>query len=98
MHVVDASTATKPVFLNTWFFALVKSAFNKVTGSKFSSTVPKKDGNSVDGPEKDLSDDDGVSSDSGSKSGYSTPGENGAAKRLPTSKAGGARRKNVRRK
>ncbi|KAF9534238.1 hypothetical protein CPB83DRAFT_843909 [Crepidotus variabilis] len=100
-HLIDASTAIKPAFLNTWFFALVKASFHKATGSKFvagNSDSKKDDEVNGDLPEVDSEGD--ASSDGASKSGYSTPkdGENGNVKRVATSKAGGARRKNVKRR
>ncbi|KAJ7276484.1 DnaJ domain-containing protein [Mycena haematopus] len=48
MHILNKSTATKPAFLNTWFFALVKSlyhnAVDRVTGPPKERMSPEPEG------------------------------------------------------
>lgn len=100
MHLIDASTAVKPAVANTWFVALLRSLFNKVTGNKFADKAAPA-ATEENGSAPDVETD--ASSTTGSEapgSGYSTP-KNGEEKvRIggPTSKAGGMRRKNVRKR
>ncbi|PPQ94014.1 hypothetical protein CVT25_009862, partial [Psilocybe cyanescens] len=102
MHLIDASTAVKPTASNTWFLALLKSLFSKVTGGKFAAnaTPASTEAKKENGTAPDIDTD--ASSTTGSEapgSGYSTP-KNGEEKVHigPTSKAGGMRRKNVRKR
>ncbi|KAH9482729.1 putative J domain-containing protein C2E1P5.03 [Psilocybe cubensis] len=101
MHLIDASTAVKPSIANTWFIVLLRSLLNKLTGGRLldkATAVPAPVGENGSAPDIDTD----ASSTTGSEapSGYSTP-KNGEEKvRIggPTSKAGGMRRKNVRKR
>lgn len=110
MHLIDASTAHKPAISSTWFIALLKVVFHKLTAGKFaaSSSVDPgveplgDDDQKGNGSAAELENDD-TSSNTGSDapgSGYSTPknGDEARVKIAPTSKAGGMRRKNVRKR
>ncbi|KAJ7179053.1 DnaJ domain-containing protein [Mycena filopes] len=85
MHLLDASTATRPAFSNTWFIALVKSYYHKAVDR----VSPSKERGS---PEPE--DDDDESSTTASEapgSGTATPKEGRAA-------ASGGKRKKATRK
>lgn len=89
MHLLDASSATYPVFTNTWPFAVARLAFVKVTG--------KGPGASTSAAHETSDDEDSsVSGSDAPGSGASTPNRengNGKAVRVPTVMAGGKRRK-----
>jgi len=96
MHPVDSSTAVPPSFYRTWFIILILSAYQSV--------LDKTNGKSAEvQPEKEFETDDGYdSSATGSEqpgSGTVTPREiaNGGI-RKPAIKAGGKRRKAVRKR
>ncbi|KAF8974481.1 DnaJ domain-containing protein [Flammula alnicola] len=110
MHLIDSSTAIKPTISNTWFLALLKSSFRRLTGktsgdeplpeTPSAASAPKTQNDSA--PDVDSDDNSSTTGSEAPGSGTSTPrrGEEakGAARLGPTSKAGGMRRKNVRRK
>ena len=92
MHLLHPSTVDYPTLSNTWFLALVKSLFRKVTGS--GNNAPE-----IEGQERaEVDEDDDRSSVADSESGVSSVGSTGKAVRAPTAKAGGRRRKNAPRK
>jgi len=98
LHLVDASSATMPAITNTWFISLVKFVLWKAFGIKSSSEKDHRQREDSDSEEynsgtstpKSGDEADGVSTNVSSRTG-------GGAKKLPTGKAGGMRRKNVRR-
>ena len=96
LHLVDASSATRPAITNTWFISIVKFVLWKAFGFKSSS---EKD----DLQREDSDSEEHHSGTSTPKSGDETDGattnvQSRGAKKLPTGKAGGMRRKNVRRR
>ncbi|KAJ7368388.1 DnaJ domain-containing protein [Mycena albidolilacea] len=52
MHLLDKSTAPRPAFTNTWFFALVRSLYqnvvDRVTGASKERTSPEPEGDDDD--------------------------------------------------
>lgn len=96
MHPVDSSTAVLPSVYRTWFIILVLSAYQSVLDKTKGRTAEVQ-------PEKEFETDDGYdSSATGSEqpgSGTVTPREstNGGI-RKPAVKAGGKRRKAVRKR
>lgn len=110
MHLIDASTAHKPAITSTWFIALLKFFFHKLTGGKLASSgsadhnvAPSGDDDTKQNGSADEPENDDTSSNAGSDapgSGYSTPknGDEARVKIAPTSKAGGMRRKNVKKR
>ncbi|KAJ3778764.1 DnaJ-domain-containing protein [Lentinula raphanica] len=94
MHPVDSSDVVPPTIRGTWFITLVLSVYNKVRGT---STVEAQ----LTGDEHELDDgyDSTVTSSEKTGSGTVTPleGSNGA-NRKPATKAGGKRRKAVRKR
>jgi DnaJ family protein C protein 1 len=51
MHLLDASTATRPKFTNTWFIALVKSLYQKLVARAMSSPKDTESSAEEDGNE-----------------------------------------------
>jgi len=93
MIPISASTATIPSIGHTWFISLIKGLYHKVVSR--STQAPDVD----DAPGQDDAESDGGSSSSTSEyiaSGTITPSETGKARIMPTTKAGGRRRKAVR--
>lgn len=89
---LDESVATAPALKNTWFVALVRSLVQKVTGK---TSAAATDGDETLDDESELD------------SGVSTPNSEGSAatgsgprktRASATTKAGGARRKAVKRR
>lgn len=103
MHLIDASTAIRPSITNTWFISLIRSIFHKVTGKKYDTSSDSYDAKSSQNgtaPDIDVDDASSVSSEA-TGSGYSTPSKRGDEAKVrvaPTVKAGGMRRKNVRKR
>ncbi|TFK43440.1 DnaJ domain-containing protein [Crucibulum laeve] len=89
MHLIDSSTAVQPTIGNTWFCVLVKSLFRKALGSKSKDTLENVDGT--------IEDSDDASSTTGSEA-TGTGTDSSKAARVPTVKAGGKRRKAVKRR
>ncbi|KIK68051.1 hypothetical protein GYMLUDRAFT_806096 [Collybiopsis luxurians FD-317 M1] len=94
MHPVDSSTAVPPSLYRTWFIALVVSTYHLLTKqNKGKSEVP---------PMEDYELDDGYDSTTTTSdqtgSGASTPQEGVIGNRKPATKAGGKRRKAVRKR
>jgi len=106
MHLLDASTAIKPTVGNTWFLNLSKSFISKVSGGRIGANVnvavPDYDEKHT-APDVDSDDTSSATgSDAPTASGRSTPKNSGddvkAVKLGPTTKAGGMRRKNNKRR
>ena len=104
MHLIDASTAGLPQLTNTWFLALIKGLYHKVAGKKSledfpeSPVVASDSKRQTSAPDND-SDDGSSTTGSEAPNGATRNGEaKGTARLGPTTKAGGMRRKNVRRK
>jgi len=101
MHLIDASTATVPALTNTWVFTLLKSLYSKLTRD---DAPPSNGGNANDDTQPALLKEkrpapDNDSDDAASTTGSEAPGDEKKTRVLgPTVKAGGMRRKNVRRK
>ncbi|KXN89664.1 hypothetical protein AN958_05531 [Leucoagaricus sp. SymC.cos] len=105
LHPVNSSTATCPSITNTWFIALVRHLFAKVTGKKEKSEETLDQPYEVDTPDNEDSDDTSSIATSGStKSGTITPqidndkGSSLGSRGLPVEKAGGKRRKVTKRR
>lgn len=93
MIPLSASTAIPPLVGNTWFIGLIKSLYLKVVNGA------KKAPDADDAPGQDDAESDSESSTTTSEyiaSGTATPSETGKARIIPTTKAGGRRRKAVR--
>jgi len=101
LHAVDASSAPQPAITNTWFISLVKIILRKSFGSfiKFSS-----EDQPIAHDQKEDSDFEEHASDTSTPQsgeegiGASTDVQTRTGKKLPAGKAGGMRRKNVRRR
>jgi len=93
LDVLDSTAATKPTLSNTWFILLIRSLVQKVLPRPSTSEANNED------EKAELDSDDGdVSSTTASESpasGTSTPRDDLGA-RLRTEKAGGKRRKVIR--
>lgn len=97
MHLIDASTANKPAITNTWVFTLFKALLSKIPGVSKSVGADHPAQNASSAPDVD-SDDGSSASDAAPGSGRSTPKNGSNGERIPTAKAGGMRRKNVKRR
>ncbi|KAF9008974.1 DnaJ domain-containing protein, partial [Cyathus striatus] len=94
LHLVDSSTAINPTIGNTWFIGFLQSLFKKVT-SKGKEPEPHGDTE----PNVDSGDDaSSVTESEGPGSGAATPSEKEKAARTPATRAGGKRRKAVRKR
>ncbi|KAF9485276.1 DnaJ-domain-containing protein [Pholiota conissans] len=105
LHPIDSSTAIKPTLSNTWFLSLVKGLFYKVAGkvvgkASTHDSAPQTSSTSNGAVADTDSDEDSSTTGSDAPgSGTSTPQLGEKSGRLgPTSKAGGMRRKNIKRK
>jgi len=93
LHPVDSSTAIQPSIDNTWFIALVKYLFIKLTSKKEEDTKPYV----VDESESDDTSSIGTSGGTGSEA--NIPQENHGksdaltTRSLPVEKSGGGRRR-----
>ena len=95
LHPVDSSTATQPSIDNTWFIALVKYLFIKLTYKQEEDTKPYV----VDESESDDTSSIGASGGTGSEANIIQE-NNGKSdtlttRNLPVEKSGGRRRKKV---
>lgn len=102
MHLIDSSTAVRPVIRNTWFLALIQSVVKRFTGSKLShaekiSSAQNGGTTTNNDVGLDVDSDDGASSDA-PDSEASTSKNGGSKVKMPTIKAGGMRRKNLRKR
>ncbi|KAF8165267.1 DnaJ domain-containing protein [Crassisporium funariophilum] len=103
MHLIDSSTAILPTISNTWFIALCKSLFHRLTGQKGTHGAPPTPSTAAQpnggaGPDVDSDDASTTGSEAAGGSGKSTPRNGEDAKRGPAVKAGGMRRKAVRKR
>jgi len=100
MHLIDESTATRPALDGTWFIALIRSLVNRFTGSKLPHTekFSAQNGGATTTTKDDVKPD--VDSDDGTSSHDSEPSKLKKSERkvIPTVKAGGMRRKNLRKR
>jgi hypothetical protein len=104
MHLIDESTAIRPAINSTWFIALVLSLVNRFAGSRL-PRAEKEEYSSQNGGttatnidvKPNVDSDEGSSSDApGSEVSTSKKGESRV--KMPTVKAGGMRRKNLRKR
>jgi len=103
MHLIDESTAIRPAIGSTWFISLIRSFANRFTGSKLPHTEKSlaQNGGATtatttnEDVKLDVDSDDGTSSHDSEPSTLKK-GERKA--KIPTVKAGGMRRKNLRKR
>jgi DnaJ family protein C protein 1 len=106
MHLVDDSTAIRPAINSTWFIALFLSLVNRFTGPRLHHA--KKEGSSAqhggttttmtnNDVKPNVDSDDSTSSEA-PDSEASTSKKKGERVKMPTVKAGGMRRKNLRKR
>jgi len=103
-HLIDASTAVRPAISNTWFLARIQSLVSRFTGpkqphAKKESSVQNGGTTTNNDVGPDVDSDDGISSIAGSDTHDSealSSKKGGSKMNLPTVKAGGMRRKNLR--
>jgi len=100
MHLIDESTATRPALDSTWFVSLIRSLVNRFTGSKLPHTEisSAQNGGATTTTNGDVKPD--VDSDDGTSSHDSEPStlKKSERKLISTVKAGGMRRKNLRKR
>ena len=106
MHLIDESTAIRPAINSTWFIALFLSLVNRFAGSRLrraqkEGSSAQKGGTTTTTTNNDVKpnvdSDDGTSSDAlDSEASSSKKGESRV--KMPTVKAGGMRRKNLRKR
>lgn len=99
MHLIDESTAIRPALNSTWFIALILSLVNRFAGPRLPRAEKEEysarnGGTTSIDVKPNVDSDDGTSSDapdSEVKKGESRV-------KMPTVKAGGMRRKNLRKR
>ena len=107
MHLIDESTATRPAINSTWFIALILSLVNRFTGPRLARAEKEESSAQNRGTtttttlnndvKPNVDSDDGTSSDApDSEASTSKKGESRV--KMPTVKAGGMRRKNLRKR
>lgn len=100
MHLIDESMAIRPAINNTWFIALIRSVVNRFGGPKPPRAEKEKSlaQNGETTTNNDVKPD--VNSDDDTSSHDSEPSsKKGESKvKIPTVKAGGMRRKNLRKR
>ena len=102
MHLVDESTAIRPAIKSTWFIALILSVVNRFAGPR-QPHAEKEEYSAQNGGttnydvEPNVDNDDGTSSDA-PDSEASTSKKVESRVKMPTVKAGGMRRKNLRKR
>lgn len=105
MHPIDESTAIRPAINSTWFIALILSLMNRFAGprllraEKEEYSAQKHGGTSSTNIDvkPNVDSDEGTSSDAlDSEASTSKKGESRV--KMPTVKAGGMRRKNLRKR
>lgn len=105
LHLIDESTAIRPAINGTWFIALILSLVNRITGPRLPRTENEKfsaqNGETATTTNNDVKpnveSDDGTSSDAlDIEASTSKKGE--SRMKMPTVKAGGMRRKNLRKR
>ena len=104
MHLIDESTAVRPAINSTWFIALILSLLNRFAGPKLPRaekeeySAPKNGGTTTNIDVKpNVDSDDGTSSDAPDIEASTLKKGEGRVK-MPTVKAGGMRRKNLRKR
>ena len=101
MHLIDESTAIHPAINSTWFIALILSLLNRFTGSRLPH-AEKEESSAQNGEttnndvKPNVDSDGGTSSDAPDSEATSKKGESRV--KMPTVKAGGMRRKNLRKR
>jgi len=100
MHLIDESTATRPALDGTWFIALIRSLVNRFS---FKKTANTEKSSAQNGGARTTTDDDvkpDVDSDDGTSSHDSEPStlKKSERKVILTVKAGGMRRKKLRKR
>jgi len=101
MHLIDESTAVRPAINSTWFIALILSLGSRFTGRRLPHAEKEEssaqNGGTMTTTNDDVKDgDDGTSSDAHSEASTSKKVESRV--KMPTVKAGGMRRKNLRKR
>lgn len=97
--LIDSSTATPAAITRTWFISLLASLALKVTGKKAAKGAEEVDeGDDAPTVDRDSDDSSSVAGSDGPGSGTSTPGGAVKSGHAATSKAGGKRRKAVKRR
>jgi DnaJ homolog subfamily C member 1 len=106
MHLIDESTAIRPAMNSTWFIALFLSLVNRFTSSRLPHA--EKKGSSVqnggtttttnDDVKPNVDSDDGSSSDAPDSEAQTSKRKGESRVKMPTVKAGGMRRKNLRKR
>ena len=105
MHLIDQSTAIRPALNSTWFIALILSLVNRFAGPRLPHaedeefSAQKHGGTTTTNiaVKPNVDSDDGTSSDArDSEASTSKKGESRV--KMPTVKAGGMRRKNLRKR
>ena len=102
IHLIDESTAIRPAINSTWFIALILSLVNRFTGPRLPHAKKEEpsvqNGRTTNNDVKpNVDSDDGTSSDApDSEASTSKKGESKV--KMPTVKAGGMRRKNLRKR
>lgn len=99
MHLIDASTAIRPELRNTWFVSVIRSLVKRFTGPKLrhseKASSAQNGGTTTTndvGPDVD-SDSSITSSDA-----HDSETMGGSKVKMPTVKAGGMRRKTLRKR
>ena len=102
MHLIDESTAIRPAINSTWFVSVILSLMNRFTGPRL-PREEKEESSAQNGGttnydvKPNVDSDDGTSSDApDSEASTSKKGESRV--KMPTVKAGGMRRKNLRKR
>jgi DnaJ homolog subfamily C member 1 len=99
MHLIDASTAIRPELRNTWFVSVIRSLVKRFTGPKLPRS--EKASSAQNGGTTTTINDVGpdVDSDSSITSSDAHSETMGGSKvKMPTVKAGGMRRKTLRKR
>jgi DnaJ family protein C protein 1 len=104
MHLIDESTAIRSAINSTWFIALILSLVNRFTGPRLPH-AEKEESSAQNGGTMTTNDDvkpnvdsdDGTSSDA-LDSEAPTSKKRESRVKMPTVKAGGMRRKNLRKR
>jgi DnaJ homolog subfamily C member 1 len=103
MHLVDESTAIRPAINSTWFIALIRSFGNRLAGPKLPHAEKGESSAQNGGATTTMTNDVklDVDSDDDASSHDSEPSTSKKGERrvnIPTVKAGGMRRKNLRKR
>jgi DnaJ family protein C protein 1 len=105
MHLIDESTANRPAINSTWFIALILSLVHRFAGSRLPRAEKEEYSAQNSGMttttnidvKPNVDSDDGISSDA-PDSEVSTFKKGESKVKMPTVKAGGMRRKNLRKR